>query len=595
VSSLADVYVQVRGTTTALAEDARKGGEKAGQEAGEGFKSSFGGAMKALATGFAALEVFSFLKESVAAGREAAAQQRITAAAIASTGGAAGVTSDEVSELTRKVGELDGVQGDVIRTGANLLLTFTNIKNSAGAGNDVYNQATSAIVDMTAAMNHGVVTQEELKASSIQVGKALNDPINGATALKRVGVTLSDEQKTQIANFVKAGDVMSAQKIILAELNKEFGGAAAAASDPAQKASVAWHDFQEEIGTKLLPVITQLVSAFLPLLPTIVAIVGGVADFITHNKLLTEILAGVIAAVWLLNIAMDANPVGLIVLGIAALIVAVIFLWQHFEGFRNFIKGAWADILIATRAVVDFFTKDVPAAWSWVWEHAVQIFQLIRLVIKGEFDLILAVVRFVVQFFTVDIPAGWDLLVSSTREKFGQVKQWIIDHFNAAVDFVSGIPGRIWAFFEDFAGKFWTLGSDIVSGIIRGVENEAGRFKDVILNMARDALDSVKNFLGIGSPSKVWADEVGAQIPAGIAVGVDAGASTATGSVDAMAAGLGPRGTSTAVAGGPSDVVGVLQRIEALLAALRLTVGPEGLALAVRAGEKNLKYAGATR
>src|SRR5262245_9339136 len=98
---------------------------KAGEEAGKGFKESFGGAVNGLAAGFVGLEVFDFIKESIDAGREAARAIRQTETVIASTGSAAHVTAEDVKGLVESVGEYDGVQSDIVRTGANLLLTFT--------------------------------------------------------------------------------------------------------------------------------------------------------------------------------------------------------------------------------------------------------------------------------------------------------------------------------------------------------------------------------------------------------------------------------------------------------------------------------------
>src|SRR5207237_7672973 len=130
---------------------------------------------------------------------------------------------------------------------SNLLMTFTGLRNEVGKGNDVFNQATQIATDMGAALG------TEPKAAAIQLGKALNDPIKGVSALSRVGVSFTSQQKDQIKTLVKSGDTLGAQKIILGELNKEFGGAAAASATSGEKMSVAFGNFKEQIGTALLP------------------------------------------------------------------------------------------------------------------------------------------------------------------------------------------------------------------------------------------------------------------------------------------------------------------------------------------------------
>ncbi len=176
-----------------------------------------------------------------------------TANTIKSTGRAAKVTAAEVGDLADAIERKTTKDGDAIQTGANMLLTFTNIRNEAGRNNDVFNQATSILTDMTAKMNQGSVTNENMSHSAIQLGKALNDPIKGVTALTRVGVTFTEGQKDQIKKLVEAGDRMGAQKIILGELKHEFEGAAKASAKPWDGVVVVLRQVEDAIGKFLLP------------------------------------------------------------------------------------------------------------------------------------------------------------------------------------------------------------------------------------------------------------------------------------------------------------------------------------------------------
>lgn len=154
--------------------------------------------------------------------------RRVTAqtnAVLASTGRIAGVTAKHVDALGQALMRQAGIDDEAIRKGENLLLTFTNIRNVAGANNDIFDQATRATLDMSVAMG------TDLNNAAIRVGKALQDPVKGATALRRVGVMLTEQQTKQIEAMVKAGDVIGAQKIVLAELRREFGVSAKAAGD----------------------------------------------------------------------------------------------------------------------------------------------------------------------------------------------------------------------------------------------------------------------------------------------------------------------------------------------------------------------------
>ena len=170
--------------------------------------------------------------DMVAGAREQEATMGRINQVIKTTGGAAHVTASSVDELATSISNKTGIDDDAIKSSAALMLTFTGVQNAAGKGNDIFNQATQAVTDMSVALG------QDAKSSTIQLGKALNDPIKGITALSRVGVSFTAQQKAQIKTLVKSGDTLGAQKIILKELGKEFGGAAAASTNPMQKLQV---------------------------------------------------------------------------------------------------------------------------------------------------------------------------------------------------------------------------------------------------------------------------------------------------------------------------------------------------------------------
>lgn len=137
-----------------------------------------------------------------------------------STENAAGLTFAELKNMASGLQNVTRFGDEVVQGAQGLLLTFTNI------GKDVFPQATRTILDMASAMAASSGGEPDLKSASIQIGKALNDPIKGVTALSKVGVSFTEQQKLMIKTLVETGETAKAQKIILAELNKEFGGQA---------------------------------------------------------------------------------------------------------------------------------------------------------------------------------------------------------------------------------------------------------------------------------------------------------------------------------------------------------------------------------
>jgi hypothetical protein len=219
-----------------------------------------GNAFKAVTAAFSVGVVVTQMRNWVAAARDSNRVAAQTAAVIKSTHGAAGLSAKGFSDLAKSIEKTTAVDDDLIQGGEAIIATFTNIHG------DVFKKTTQAAVDLAAGMNHGAVTAEGLQTASIQLGKALQDPIKGVTALQRIGIKLSDQQKAQIATFVKNGQVAKAQGVILAEVNRQFAGSAAAAVTPAKRLAQQWGDMQEVLGNLLIPAIdrgAQILSSIL--------------------------------------------------------------------------------------------------------------------------------------------------------------------------------------------------------------------------------------------------------------------------------------------------------------------------------------------
>ena len=245
---------------------------RAGQQIGTGIKRT-----AALAVG-----AIGFLGSQVALGVNSLVKLDDvilqTNAVLKSTKGAAGENAAAIRDLANKYENLNATIDDtVIQSGENLLLTFTNIRK------DAFEPTLKAALDMNQALGGG---EAGLQGTIQRLGKALNDPVKGLTALQRVGVTFTKTQKDEIAAAVKAGDTFKAQGIILAELNKRFGGSFIAGGQGAAgkfaKVKDAVDDLQRALATALLPVLTKVadkVSTFLSD-PAVVAQVSKLGDSI---------------------------------------------------------------------------------------------------------------------------------------------------------------------------------------------------------------------------------------------------------------------------------------------------------------------------
>jgi len=168
----------------------------------------------------AAQQVFNTLKAVVvdltAAWFE---QEQATAkigAVLKSTNGAVGITARGLADLASEIQNTTTYADELVMNAEAVMLTFTKV------GRETFPDAMKAAADLSAVMG------QDLQSSVLQIGKALQDPIAGVTALRRAGVMLNDQQETQIKTLMEQNDQFGAQTIILRELKKEFGGAAEA-------------------------------------------------------------------------------------------------------------------------------------------------------------------------------------------------------------------------------------------------------------------------------------------------------------------------------------------------------------------------------
>lgn len=188
------------------------------------------------------------LLRSFAAQEDAVAKLNQT---LKSTKFAAGVSSRELQGLASRMQKLTGIGDETILSMQGVLLTFTQIKG------DVFKDATEAILNISVALG------QDLQQSAIQVGKALNDPAKGVSALQRVGIQFTDEQKAMIKQLDKTNQTAKAQAIILKELELQFGGTASNVSSTSislKRLSSAFGDLMESGGGKLAPLLDNLIT-----------------------------------------------------------------------------------------------------------------------------------------------------------------------------------------------------------------------------------------------------------------------------------------------------------------------------------------------
>lgn len=280
----------------------------------------------ALLTGAVTVPIIGFLGTTVKAASDLQNQLAQTNAVIKSTGGVAGETADSVLKLATALSDTTRYSKDQVISAENLLLTFRSI------GKGVFPDATKAVLDMSQALG------QDTKSSAIQLGKALEDPVRGITALRRVGIQFTAAQEDTIKALVKSGNLLGAQKLILKEVQTEFGGSAVAAGQTfAGQMDILNHkftDFQEKVGNILIPFLEKLLNVGTAVVDWLNTLNPGVLQ---AGLVFLGLLAAIGPVVTIIGavgaaIAFLATPLGAIVVAITAIGIA----WStNFLGMRD--------------------------------------------------------------------------------------------------------------------------------------------------------------------------------------------------------------------------------------------------------------------
>lgn len=188
--------------------------------------------------------------------RDATVAQQLLQSQLETTGNAAGFTAEELMRISTELQNMSNIGDDALIT--NLTIPLTTFRKISG---EVFTRTQQAVLDLNAVLGDPN-NPASLRSSAIQVGKALNDPIQGLTALRRVGVSYSDSQISVIKNLVETNRLTEAQDLILQELELEFGGAAKAAQTSSMQIKNSWLNMLEAMGTTTLPMLDGINMSF---------------------------------------------------------------------------------------------------------------------------------------------------------------------------------------------------------------------------------------------------------------------------------------------------------------------------------------------
>jgi hypothetical protein len=323
---------------------------------------------------------------------------------VAESMGLFGSQTDAVVERMKEFADVTmlatGVDDEIIKSTQAKLLTFKNLAQTADDVGGAMDRATLAAIDLAAA-GFG-----EAEQNAVQLGKALQDPVKGITALGRAGVTFTEQEKAKIAELVKSNQMLEAQDMILSAIETQVGGTAEATATGSARMTAAFGEMAESLGTALLPLFEQLVP-----------LVTGFFDWIGKNSGVVTVLAGIFAAlavsILAVNFALNANPIVKVITLIAALGAGLVVLidylvnlyggWDKlFKDIATWLVGFVAGFKDAIGAIGGFFTN----MFNGIATIARNALNAVITVIEGYINRVISGVNTLVDLINGVLQAG---------------------------------------------------------------------------------------------------------------------------------------------------------------------------------------------
>lgn len=277
-----------------------------------------------------------------------------------------------------------------------------------------------------------------------------------------------------------------------------------------------------DIGTKIkdevVPAVKNIIDWAQKLSPIIAAVgtaIAGLAlvGFIQNFQAIVSATKLWTAAQWLLNAAMSANPITLVVIAIAALVAAFVVLWNKSEAFRNFWIGLWDNVKAVASTAWEAITGFFSTAWDTikaVWDVVLGYFQTLWAGIQTTFSVVSEVLSGFFSSAWNAIKAIWDFVVgyyqgiwNGIKAVFSVVSSVLTSFFSAAWNGIKAVWNAVVAYYQgiwDGIKAVFSVVSSVLTEFFSAAWNGIKGIWDAVSGYFSDIWESVKSvFSGVES------------------------------------------------------------------------------------------------
>lgn len=377
-----------------------------------------------------------------------------------------GIKGEEAMGLLAKSSE-KGMYG-IDKTGDALkefTIRSTDMSKASGAAYDSLGMNQE---QMSARLLAGGDTAKAAFGEIITGLSGMKDPVaQSQAALALFGTPLEDLSVNEIPKFLGS----------LAPMGGKFdslkGKAGELDSTLNAGASNGWGAFQRagetamsSIGEKMLPILTPIIEKMTEWAPVLGPLVIA--------------LAGFAAIMWVVNAAMLASPVTWIVLGIVALIAAIVLLVMNWQQVVDFLTVVWGGFMNWCKEIIDGFVVWWNDVWAGIGQFISDVWNNIINWVSGAINNVSSTISSVVNGIVNTWNGFWNDVGTKVSEIWESIKTGVSDGIDGVVDFVKGLPDKVLGFFSNAGTLLLDAGGDIIDGFLKGLEDGFNAVKDFV-------------------------------------------------------------------------------------------------------------------
>lgn len=458
------------------------------------------------------------------------------AMALTQTAGAGKLTTENWNQMTDAIPGASGKLQEAMKANGAYTGDFRDAMAKGQISAEEFNKAILDLGMTDAAKEAATSTQTiegamgNLEASVVNVGMQILDSFKGPATK---GISMLAEGISGLPQAFKnlTSSMMPALQQIGNVFQSSFAPVGQVFTSQLLPALQPFMQSLQNLGSAIMPVLDAAFQTFLPVLGSLVA-----------N--LTQVGATIMT-----TITPVINNIAMVFQAVLPSLQALFTSWATslqgvIDAVFPYIQTVVSTVMNIVNAIITTVLAAVQGNWNGVWAGIGNVITVtwngIKAVVSSAINAILGVVSSVTGSISTVWSGVWNAVKGLTSSAWNGITSSVRNGVNSVGNAVRNVKGQIVGAFNGAGSWLVSAGRNILQGLTNGIKGAIGAVLNTISGVAQKVVDTVKHILGIHSPSRVFRDEVGKMIPAGLGKGVEANMNLAVNPVQRMVAGIMP-------------------------------------------------------